>query len=374
MRKKNYLRSGLVLLLSVFIFNITFAQQQLNTITTAVPFLMISPDARAGGMGEVGAATIPDANAIQWNPAKLAFINKNMGLSLSYSPWMHSLVPDVNLAYLSVYKKIGKQTLALSAKYFDLGNITFTSNSGAITGKYNPHEFAIDIAYAKQLSDHFSGSIAFRYIYSNLYGGMQIGGISSKLGQSIAEDFSCYYQNKFSDNLSYALGGNISNIGSKITYTDSAETNFIPTNLKIGTSVKKNFNKNHSLAVALDLNKLLVPTPGSNTNVTTPFGMIQSFYDAPGGFKEELQEINYSAGIEYLAFHTLALRTGYFYENRYKGDRQFITLGTGINYKFLTFDFSYYLATNGSSPLDKTMKFSLACNIDKLFSKKEKSA
>lgn len=361
------------------------AQGEISTITTAVPFLMIAPDARSSGLGDAGAATTADANSIYWNASKLAFIKKEMGVSLSYTPWMRALVPDMNLAYVSAYKKLGKQTLALSVKYFSMGYTIFTNSTGAFVAMAsNPNEYAVDFAYARKLSDHLSGGLAFRYIYSDLTNGFKVGGASTKAGQSLAADVSGYYQNKFSENLSYAFGGNISNIGSKISYTDSSNGDFIPTNLKLGTSVKEYINSNHSFEIAFDVNKLLVPTQpnydslggiavGYNPNTTVVKGMIQSFYDAPGGATEELHELNYSVGIEYKAFNTLALRTGYFYEHPTKGARQFITLGTGISYKALTFDFSYWLPTTERSPLENTVKFSLALNMDKLFLKKEKS-
>ena len=382
---KSFLKkSWLALSMSIFTFIKVFAQQEVNTITTAVPFLMIAPDAQASGMGDVGAATTADANSIYWNPAKLAFIQKNMGLSLSYSPWLRTIAPDMNLAYISMYKKSGKQTFGVSGKFFSLGDMVYNDSAGSITREYHPFEYAFDLAYARKLSEHISGGVAFRYIYSNLAGSSAINGVTYKPGTSIAGDVSMYYHTSLTEKTSFAFGTNISNIGSKISYSDYSQADFIPTNLKLGTSIKETISKNHVIEIAFDANKLLVPTPplydsngaivsGMNPNVSVMQGMIQSFYDAPRGFKEELQEISYSVGIEYLAFHTLALRTGYFYENPYKGDRQFITLGAGVNYKFLTFDFSYYLPTNGYSPLDNTMKFSLACNIDRLFTKKEKS-
>lgn len=344
------------------------AQTEISTITTAVPFLMIAPDAKSSGLGDVGAATTADASSIYWNASKLAFIKNETGVSLSHTPWMRALVPDMNLAYLSGYKKFGKQTLAMSVKYFSLGEVTFTTSAGSTIGEFNPFEYAVDVAYARKLSDHFSGGVAFRYIYSNLTGGAQVNGMSSHSGKSVAADVSGYYQNKFTENLSYAFGGNISNIGSKISYSTSGEADFIPTNLKLGTSIKEIFSQNHSVEIAFDMNKLLVPSDISS-DASVAMGMVQSFYDAPGGLNEELSEIAYSVGVEYIVFKMLALRTGYFYEYPSKGDRQYLTLGTGIAYKCLSFDFAYWLPTTERSPLDNTVKFSLALNMDKLFAK-----
>jgi hypothetical protein len=239
---------------------------QINTITTAVPFLIISPDARAGGMGDVGVSSSPDANAIHWNPSKLAFVDKKMGFSISYTPWLRKLVPDINLAYVSFYNKLkGDQTLGASLRYFSLGNITFTDNTGAELGQFNPAEFAFDIAYARKLSENFSGGIALRYINSNLTGGFQVENNATKAGNSVAADISAYYQTEMEvskKDAIFAVGVNISNIGTKISYTETGVKDFIPINLRLGPSLTLKLNEYNDLAFMIDFNKLL----GSNSS------------------------------------------------------------------------------------------------------------
>lgn len=371
-----------------------------NTITTAVPFLMITPDARAGGMGDVGAATPDDMNAIHWNAAKLAFMEKKGGVSISYTPWLRQLVPDVSLSYLSIYNKINKRsTIAGSLRYFSLGEIQFTDFTGNSLGNYNPNELAVDIAYTQKLSDKFSVGTAFRYIYSNLAGGANLSQTPIKPGRSFAGDITAYYTDKArykGYKYNYAFGGAITNIGSKMTYTNAQQENFIPINLRIGAYLQVELDKFNTLAITGDLNKLLVPTPpiyaldakgqpifnsdgtrkiesGQPNNVPVVQGMLQSFSDAPGGWREELQEINRSIGIEYWYDKQFALRAGYFHEPETKGNRQFMTLGTGLRYNVFGLDIAYLISFQQRNPLDNTLRFTLSFDFDAFKKQKEGS-
>lgn len=360
---------------------------QINTITTAVPFLIISPDARAGGMGDLGVSSSPDANAIHWNPSKLAFVDKKMGFSISYTPWLRKLVPDINLAYVSFYNKLkGDQTLGASLRYFSLGNITFTDNTGAELGQFNPAEFAFDIAYARKLSENFSGGIALRYINSNLTGGFQVENNATKAGNSVAADISAYYQTEMEvskKDAIFAVGVNISNIGTKISYTETGVKDFIPINLRLGPSLTLKLNEYNDLAFMIDFNKLLVPTPpiynpdsvingeqqilfGKNPDVSVASGIFNSFSDAPDGGKEELREINIAAGLEYWYDKQFAFRAGYFYEHETKGNRKYFTLGAGLKYNVFGLDFAYLIPTDQRNPLENTLRFSLVFDFDSL--------
>ncbi|MDD5569720.1 MAG: type IX secretion system outer membrane channel protein PorV [Bacteroidales bacterium] len=349
---------------------------QVNTITTAVPFLLIAPDARAGGMGDGGVSSLPDVFSNHWNASKFAFIEKNMGFGISYSPWLRALVPDINLAYLSVYKRLDKmQTLSASLLYFSLGDITFTDVVGNVTGQYRPNEFAVDIAYSRKLSEDLSGGITFRYIYSNLTSGQFVGSQSTHAGQSVAADISSYYHKEITignQDAVFAAGINISNIGAKISYTESAERDFIPINLKLGPSLLMNLDDYNTISFLFDVNKLLVPTPNPDSithrlpDVSIVNGMFNSFSDAPGGGKEELHEIIYSVGLEYWYDKQFAIRGGYFYEHPTKGNRQFFTLGAGIKYSVFGLDFAYLIPASSDvkSPLANTLRFSLTFDFE----------
>lgn len=360
----------------------------LNTITTAVPFLQISPDSRSGAMGEAGVALSPDANSTFWNPAKLAFVEDDLELSLSYSPWLRQLVNDMSLAYLSGYKRISKrQTVGGSLRYFTLGNITFTDEVGTVIRDFKPNEFALDMSFGQQFSEKLSGGIAARFVNSNLTGGTNVLGAESKPGRAVAVDISVFYTNPKlkigGKDTRLNLGADISNIGNKMRYTNSDQRDFIPTNLKLGTAVTVTLDQYQEITMALDFNKLLVPTPpryaatgdsillGMDPDVGTATGMIQSFYDAPGNvdnegnpiagsaFKEELREINIGGGFEYWYDKQFAFRTGYFYENYTKGNRQFITLGAGLKYQVINIDMSYLISTTQQNPLANTLRFTL---------------
>ena len=373
-----------ILLISIIAFSSSqqsFAQNERDwsTITTAVPFLMIGPDARAGGMGDIGAATAPDGNSIYWNASKLAFVDKEVGFNVSYVPWLKGLVDDIGLGYVSGYGKIGdKQTVSASLRYFSLGNITFTNEEGVPQGDYKPNEFAVDLAYSRKLSENFSAAVVGKFIYSNLTLGQNVNGVESNAGTSVAADVSMYYKKplRFAQGKRglWALGVSINNIGNKISYTSSTEKDFIPTNLRIGTSFSMDIDDYSSISVSLDLSKLLVPTPPlydslnqlvppyKDNNVSVAQGMIQSFYDAP--FKEEMQEIIYSAGVEYWYDKQFALRGGYFYEHPQKGNRQYFTLGAGLRYNVFGLDFSYLIATNPNNPLKNTLRFTLTYELE----------
>ena len=352
----------------------------LNTITTAVPFLLISPDSRAGGMGDVGVATTPDANSLHWNPAKFSFVEDEVGFAVSYVPWLRELVPDINLSYLAGYKKLNdNEAVAMELRYFTLGDITFTDVIGNNLGQYKPSEFAIGSSYSRKLSDQFSLAISGRYVYSNLTGGQSAGGITTNAGQSIAADVAGYYKKTVriaKKNMDLAFGANISNIGNKISYTETSTRDFIPINLRLGTALNADLDDYNKISFAFDVNKLLVPTPpiyndsienqidfGKDPNVSVVSGIFQSFGDAPGGFSEEMREINFSVGTEYWYDDQFAVRAGYFNEHNTKGGRKFFTFGSGVKYNVFALDFSYLInasrAINGNNPLANTMRFTL---------------
>ena len=379
------------LILAVTLYFAAFSQQNvsgvdeigrdnLNTITTAVPFLLISPDSRAGGMGDVGVATSPDANSLHWNPAKFAFVEDEVGFAVSYVPWLRALVPDINLSYLAGYKKLNKnEAIAMELRYFTLGDITFTDVIGNNLGQYKPSEFAIGSAYSRKLSDQFSLAISGRYIYSNLTGGQSAGGITTNAGQSIAADVAGYFRKDIriaKKDMELALGANVSNIGNKVRYTETSTRDFIPINLRLGTALNADLDEYNKISFAFDINKLLVPTPpiyndsidgqidfGQDPNVSVVSGIFQSFGDAPGGFSEEMREINFSIGTEYWYDDQFAVRAGYFNEHNTKGGRKFFTFGSGVKYNVFALDFSYLInasrAINGNNPLANTMRFTL---------------
>jgi hypothetical protein len=364
---------------------------QINTITTAVPFLMIAPDARAGGMGDNGVATSPDPNSVHWNAAKLAFIDKDLGFSISYTPWLKALVDDISLAYLSGYKKFGdQQALAISLLYFSLGNIDFTDETGNPNGSFKPNEFAVDVAYSRKLSENFSGGLALRYIYSNLTGGVLISGTNTqtKAGTSVAADLSGFYTKEIKVSKKNALltaGINISNIGAKMSYSETGTKDFIPTNFRLGAGLKMELDKYNTICFNADMNKLLVPTQpvyytdsvDANGNKVIQAGkdpnsasvasaLISSWSDAPGGFQEEMNEINYSLGTEYWYDNQFAIRAGYFHEAHTKGNRQFFTVGAGLRYNVFGLDFAYLIPTEQRNPLENTLRFTLLFNFEGL--------
>ena len=362
----------------------------LNTITTAVPFLLISPDSRSGAMGDVGVATSPDANSMHWNPAKLSFTENDLGVSVSVVPWLRELVSDINLQYIGGYAKLNdNDAIGYELRYFTLGDIIFTGDNGETIGQYKPHEMAFGTAYSRKLSRNFSIAISGRYIYSNLTGGVMLqSGLETVAGQSIAADISSYtfIPIKILKKESIlSLGMNISNIGSKMSYTETTVRDFIPINLRFGTDISTKLDDYNKISFAIDLNKLLVPSPpaydvndidedldfneiiaGKDPDVAVVSGIFQSFGDAPGGFKEEIREINISTGMEYWYDNQFAIRAGYFYEHWTKGGREYLTFGSGVKYNVFALDFSYLVSTSnigGTNPLSNTMRFTLVFDL-----------
>ncbi len=367
-------------------------QDYLNAITTAVPFLTIAPDSRAGAMGDIGCATSTDGNSQSYNPAKYAFSKNEFGFSVSYSPWLRKLVSDINLAYLTGYWRItDMDAIAFSLRYFSLGDIEFMDENGIKISTQNPNEFAIDFTYSRKLIDQLSIAITPRFIYSNLTAGQYVGGEETKAGLAGAADLSLFYEQDFDvkgfENTTLRAGLCISNMGNKMSYSSGTlRRDFLPTNLKIGLGYEMNFDGYNKLTVNGELNKLLVPTnpiyardsitnhiiyddqgdpviaAGRNPDVSVPQGMIQSFYDAPGGFKEEMREIMWALGAEYSYRDLFFVRLGYFHESQYKGNRQFLSIGAGIKYTVFGIDVSYLIATKQYHPLANTLRFTL--NLD----------
>jgi hypothetical protein len=345
-------------------------------ISTGVPVLLISPDSRSGAMGDAGVASTPDANSLHWNAAKLAFIDKKAGVSFTYTPWLRDLVGDIDLAYLSGFYKINERSaIGASLTYFSLGGITFFNDIGTSTGDFNPNELAFDVAYSMKLTDNLSASVTGRYIRSDLTQGQTTGTMTTHAGTAGAADIGIYYQHEIGGKdlkSEYALGLQIANLGSKISYSESLEKEFLPANLKIGGRYTIDFNEFNKLSFLLDFNKLLVPTPavydslntivyGMDNHVGVLQGAIQSFYDAPNGFKEEIQEINVSVGAEWTYNKFLVLRGGYFYENAKKGGRQYITFGGGFKYHVMQLDIAYLVPVVGNNhPLKNTLRLSLS--------------
>ena len=349
---------------------------QINSVSTAVPFLTIAPDSRAAGMGDVGVATSPDVNSLHWNPAKYSFAKLDEGVSLSYSPWLRRLVNDMNLAYLSWYKRLDQvQVIAASLRYFNMGSINFMDYNGQPIDTRRPNEFAIDAAYSRNFSEKLSAALAFRYIRSDISAGITTSALRARPGNSFAADIAMYFNSEmhiFDKDGIWALGLNISNIGTKMSYSNEQNRMFIPINMRLGGSFGINLDSYNKMTLAIDANKLLVPTPplydpetggiieGRTRDVPVVQGMFQSFYDAPGGFDEEMREISYGFGLEYLYREVFAVRSGFFYENPTKGNRRYFTMGVGLNMNMLEIDFSYLISNYGpTNPLSNTMRFTL---------------
>ncbi len=344
-------------------------------ITTAVPFLSITPDARAAGMGDAGAATSPDANAGYWNAGKLAFIDKAYGGSASYTPWLGKIINDMSIFYLSGFYKITReQTVAASMKYFNLGEIQFRDVNNVDQGRFNPREFSFDVTYSRLLTEHLGIGGALRYIHSNLTGALSTGSLDARPGNSVAVDIGVFYTKPFvSNNSVLSLAGSISNIGAKISYSDANNKDFIPTDLRLGAAYKAELNPYHSLTFALDFNKLMVPSPypGSKSKPLIG-GMLGSFTDATGGFSEEIHEITTSLGMEYWYNNVFAGRLGFFNEAKDKGNRKYLTAGLGARYKKFGFDVAYMVPTNKrENALAETLRFTLMIMMDNLVKEEE---
>jgi hypothetical protein len=335
--------------------------RDIRTITTAVPILTVSPDARAAALGDAGVATSPDGNSLHWNPAKLGFITNKFGASLSYSPWLTKLgINDMALSYLTGYYKVSDRgTFSGALRYFDLGDIQFTDDNGRELNNFNPKEYTVDVGYGQQLSENLSLGVAARFIHSNLSAGVT----DSKPGNSASLDVGVYYTRDLTlggREYNLSLGGNLSNIGAKIAYTNADRKDFIPTNLRLGTAFTMNLDPYNKLTLAVDGNKLLVPSPGADPTQSVPRAIFSSFGDAEDGFKEELQEVTLSTGLEYWYNDLFAARVGYFYEAPNKGDRHYLSLGLGLHYQKFGFDAAYYVPNERNNPLAETLRFTLA--------------
>ncbi len=375
----------------------------LNTITTALPFMSITPDSRAGGMGDAGTALSPNSSSIYWNTAVLNFSEEKSEVSVSYTPWLRQLTNDIHLSYVSAYGKIGdRHSVTGALRYFSLGSITFTDNNGEVLRDDKPSEFEITGGYAFRTSERTSVGINGKFAYSNLTGGLIVGGIQTEPGIAGATDISFAFFNDDAKIASlkgtYIFGATINNIGNKVRYNTvgaNAPGDFLPMNLKIGNSFKADIDKYNSLTLSIDLQKLLVPTPpiydnltgeiasGKNNNVGIISGLLQSFYDAPGiveedangdliqnadgsyqivkgsKFREEMTEINIATGLEYWYNSILAVRAGFFYESKNKGARQYFNAGVGFKYNKFGIDISYLIALQRTNPLANTLRFSL---------------
>ena len=366
-----------------------FAQDeksQFNPITTGVTSLDITPDARGASMGDLGAATEPDANSQCWNPSKYAFAQSSAGVAFSYTPWLRKLVNDIFLANLSGYWKVGsdKQGISASLRYFSLGEITTTDYEGSTIGTINPFEMAVDVGYSRKLSTKYSMGVALRYIYSNL-GFSESAAEDIKGASAFAADISGYFTTYpiiGRNECQFSFGFNISNIGSKVNYSGGNNPAFLPTKLRLGTTFTFPLADYHNLTLGLDLTKLLVPAKPRATDYESSeeyekalqewkdmspiTGIFKSFYDAPGGFAEEIKEINYSIGAEYTYNQQFFLRAGYFHESKMKGNRQYFSVGAGFSLNVVRIDAAYLVATAQNSPLDSTLRFTLAFDMDGL--------
>lgn len=367
-------------------------KNEFNPIETGVVSLSIAPDARGASMGDLGAATDPDANSQFWNPSKYAFAYSQAAVSLSYTPWLRKLVNDIFLANVSGYWKLGSsdnQALSGTLRYFSLGEVISQEPGGGISQSLNPYELSIDVGYSRKLSEKFSMGVVFRYIYSDLGFSASAVGDQTQGASAFSADISGYYTTYpiiGRNECQWSWGWNISNIGTKVNYNNGESPAFLPTNLRLGTTFMFPLADYHTLALSLDLNKLLVPArPRQNDFDDTPEGEIayldklkewedmspisgifKSFSDAPGGMKEELREIYYSIGAEYSYNQQFFLRAGYYHESAYKGNRQYFGLGAGFSLNVLRLDASYMIATAQQSPLDQTLRFSLTFDMDGL--------
>ncbi|MDH8701669.1 hypothetical protein M2138_001018 [Dysgonomonadaceae bacterium PH5-43] len=381
MNKYKFILSLLAIAVSTSIFAADdIKNESFNPLRTGVPSLSIAPDARGGGMGDIGAATEPDVNSQFWNPAKYAFAYSKAGVGFTYTPWLQKLVDDIFLAYLSGYYKLGdsdRHAIGASLRYFSLGEVILTGpGNNSELGRTNPYEMAVDVSYSLKATETFSIAGALRFIYSDLGGG-----VSEEMSPatSVAADIAGYYNNYVmmgSNECLLGLGFNVSNIGNKVSYDDGNTHSFLPTNLRLGGSLLFPLDDYNTLSVNADVNKLLVPTPKADyedgeawdeyTSQSPISGIFKSFADAPGGFKEELEEVSWSLGAEYAYDNRFFVRGGYFHESQSKGNRQFFSLGAGFKLTAFQLDVSYLISTVPSNPLDQTLRFSLSFDLDGL--------
>jgi len=377
----------LVSCLLMLLFSVSVSAQDkedmFNPVNTSVTSQTIAPDARAAGMGDVGAATDPDVVSQYWNPAKYPFTISRAGVALNYTPWLRQLVNDMDLAYLAGYYRIGDYSaVSTSLRYFSLGEVSANSGqSGDGNMTINPYEMSLDVAYSLMLSEHFSLAAAVRWIYSDLTYDFSS---DTSPGSAFAADIACYYQNYLNlgdRECQLGLGMNISNIGSKISFGGSDYSEFIPTNLRLGASLMVPVDEFNRFTIAADVNKLLVPTypkqkDGESTedyqtrvqkdyyDVSSINGIFKSLSDAPNGFKEEMQEVNWSIGGEYVYHDQFSLRAGYHHESENKGNRKYFTVGAGFKMSVFSLDAGYVIATAKSNPLDQTLRFTLSFDMD----------
>ena len=376
-----YYRVILLLISGVIISQHSFSQ--INTlgqevaITTAVPFLVISPDARHAALGDAGVATSPDANSAYWNAGKLAFIQTKYGASASYTPWLGKIVNDMSISYITGYYKIAREhTVSLPLKYFDMGDITFTNDVAQVTGQFSPRDYSFEGTYSRMLSENLVMGITGKYIYSNLTGTNS--NVDVQPGKSVAADIGIYYTKELQwrQASTLSLGATITNIGAKLSYTDNSNEDFLPTNLRLGSALTTELDPYNSITFTLDFNKLMVPSPpirdengaiiaGKDPNRSLINAMFTSFSDAPNGFEEEIQEIMTSIGIEYWYNRTFAGRIGYFNEAANKGNRKYMTFGLGFNKNRFGIDIAYLVPTaKREHPLAETLRFTLHFNIN----------
>ncbi|MBN2890262.1 MAG: type IX secretion system outer membrane channel protein PorV [Bacteroidales bacterium] len=368
------------LLVTLVILGISLSAQTYDElkITTGVPFLTITPDARGGGMGDIGAATTADISSIFYNAAKYSFAEKKSGLQLSYSPWLHKIASDMSINYLSGYFKIDEnQAFAASLKYFAIGEIQFTNELGENITAFKPNEFALTTAYSMKLTETFSGAVALKFIYSNLTGGISTGGTTHP-GIAVAGDLSFYLNQPMTiknNDAEFRWGINLSNLGTKISYGTYIRP-FIPANFRTGVGLRYFIDEYNTLEFGVEISKLMVPTPptyndagdsilnGSDPDINTTEGIIRSFYDGQN-FEEELHEIMFGFGAEYTYNNTVFIRTGLFYESPYKGGRRYVTTGVGFEFNVFNIDFSYLIPIYSHSPLEATLRFTLAFYFDR---------
>ena len=387
---RRFWKLGLTISAATFMAGIANAQysetgQSNNYISTGIPILQIAPDAISGALGDAGAAYAPNAYSAHWNNAKLAFAEKKMSISTTYTPWLHKLGTDMNFLYLGGYMRItGRSAVGASLTYFSLGEIDHTGDEGQHLGQFHPNEFMVDVTYSMRLSDNLALGATGRFIHDDITNGLVVEDQTTKSANALAADVGLYYQYDVDRSQQVAAALTVSNLGSKLSYSDDdTENEFLPANMRIGLRYSYEVDDYNTVNALLDFNKLLVPTPpdtngdgtwsGLYQNMTdyrqtsSMQGVIQSFYDAPGGMSEELREISVSAGAEYWYANTVAARLGYFYEHKTKGGRQYLTAGIGLKYKSMDIDLSYLVPTTNFSnnPLANTVRVSLTFNVDK---------
>ncbi len=365
----------------VLLLGASAALAQNHTITTAVPILTLAPDARGSALGEAGVATSPDANSAFYNPGKLGFVPYRYSFSPNYSPWLRKVTDDMSLSNLSGYGKVGERgAFAASLMYFSMGQIDYRDGSNLPNGSFNPKEYAVSVSYGQRLGENFGIGISARYVRSNLIG--SYAGNDAQSGNSFAADLGAYYSKEVGQ-YNLAFGASISNIGNKMVYRSAATSSFLPTTLRLGTAISRDIDAYNKITFVLDATKLLVPSPyyddsklpgdQSVTNINTErqqqgiiSGIFTSFSDAPGGFKEEMQEINLGGGLEYAYDNKIMARAGYFYENKHKGDRQYLSFGLGARLSVFGVDGTYLVPNSSANPLAETIRISLHFNLDKL--------